>query len=341
MNLDLLQPITAADAWGSCDLFAEDPAVEVLADVVYAPYRKDTGWGLFDAHDRILMAGVDLVLHGLWQEQSPVSPFAWREVEDRAPDPLYIYGGRLNAVYGHFLVDVLSRQWPRVRRLAPGARVLVHHPDPRAFFTQHAFAAEMMAAIDLSPDDFVAFDRPTLIPRLILPWTSFRHQTHAHQVFAELGRSLGKTVLGRRPLRPGGRPAYLSKSRLPGGIRRFANEPELEAALVAGGVEVLHPERMSLADKIALFCERPVLLGMAGSAFHHSLFAPELAARLLLLNPKRSINSNFVLVDQLTGADSRYLHVVHARRLEDGGAFQSAFELEQPVRLGAALLALI
>jgi len=340
MNLDVLQPITAAHAWGGCDVFEQDPAVEACEDAFYVPYLENAGWGLFDNQDRILMGGVDLVLpEGWWTRQSPVSPVSSREIAEVAPDETYVYGGRLKSQYGHFIVDVLSRQWPRIRQAAPKSRILVHHPDPQAFFTQHRFAQEMLGALGLSTEDFVAFDRPTRIARLILPWTSFRHQTHAHQVFAELGRSVGKAVLGRHRLKPTDRAAYLSKSKLTGGIRRFVNEPLLEAALAAGGVEIVYPELMSLADKIALFCERPVLLGMASSAFHHSLFAPALSARLLLLNPKQSINSNFVLIDRLTGADSRYLHLVGSRRLEDGGAFHRAFELDDPARIAKALLA--
>jgi len=342
MNPDVFQPITAAHAWGGCDLFEEDPAIEAWADTVYVPYLENGDWGLFDSQERTLMGGVDLVFpQGLWDGQSPLSPVSRRDIAETAPDGTYIYGGRLKTQYGHFIVDVLSRQWPHIRQAAPRSKILVHHPDPQAYFSQHPFAQEMLGALGLSTEDFVAFDRPTRIAHLILPWTSFRHQTHAHRVFADLGRSIGETVLGGRRLRRNDRAAYLSKSKLTGGIRRFVNEPLLEAALAAGGVEILHPEFMSLADKVALFCERPVLLGMASSAFHHSLFAPALSARLLMLNPVQSINSNFVLIDRLTGGDSRYLHVAGSRRLEDGGAFHRAFELDDPARIAKALLALI
>jgi hypothetical protein len=82
------------------------------------------------------------------------------------------------------------------------------------------------------------------------------------------------------------------------------------------------------------------VIGMAGSGFHNSLFSPWVC-RLVLLSPKVSINSNFVLFDRLTGADSLYCHVTGARMLEHGGSFHRAFEIDEPRALAHAILDLL
>ena len=342
MNPDILHPVSEADAWGTATIFDDDPAIEAHEQVYYVPYLEASGWGMFDREDRLLVPGVDKILpEAIHPGQSSVSPVTWSGIEDEAPDDLYIYAGRFNPNYGHFLVDALSRYWWLQRPDVPRAKILVHHPDPPAFFRQHPELSEYLLSLGLGPEDFAGFDRPTRVRRIILPWTSFGHQTHAHRTYRSLALEIGRKVLNGRPLRPNGRPAYLSKSRLPGGIRGFLNEREMEPVLESGGVEVLHPHTMSLQDKIALFAERPILMGMAGSAFHHSVFAPEVAARLVMFNPRQSVNSNFLIFDRLSGADSRYFHAVGSRRLENGGSFYFGFELEDPPRVARALLELV
>ena len=56
---------------------------------------------------------------------------------------------------------------------------------------------------------------------------------------------------GPHPLRD------MSKSRLPAGVSRLVGEEEIERRLAAAGVEIVHPELMSIRDKILLFATRP------------------------------------------------------------------------------------
>jgi capsular polysaccharide biosynthesis protein len=172
-------------------------------------------------------------------------------------EPVYLYGGRFNHNYGHFLVDVLSRYWTLADQRGAKPKILVHHPDPQDYLARYPFARLFFAALGLAPEDFVAFDRPVRLERVIVPWTSFRHQTHAHRAYARLGRRIGEAMLAGRTPRPSDRPVYLSKTGLTAGIRRFINEAEVERELAANGVDILRPRPCPCPNRSPCFAERP------------------------------------------------------------------------------------
>lgn len=326
--------------WGSHYLIERPPALERRRNLLYLPWGPEQRWGVFDEDGLALAAAWE---HGPLGSPIPPAHTAFRldqplaveaalaRTAEVVREPL-IYGGRVHTHFGHFLMETLPRWWSaRGRR-----RILVHGAADLEAWWVTPWVAELLGALRLSAADFVRFDRPTLCRDLHVPAPSLRAQAYAHRVFGRLCRDMGDRLLAGRRLQPGGPPVYLSKSRLPTGVNGLIDEAVLEARLAAGGVEIVHPELMTTADKAALFATRPAVLGVAGSGFHLGLFAPPMARQLrLTLGPM--VNSGHKLADALSGCDAVDLHQPGTEAV-GGGAFQANWRLPDPQGAAAALL---
>jgi hypothetical protein len=326
--------------WGASEIRHEPPLLEVFEDVLYLPFRAGEPWGLYDREGRPIEGAVDR--HGPAQvtfAQVLSSDLPPGTVVDEAPEDLYVYGGRMTAHYGHFLLNMLSRYWPCAGGSPPEGRIL-YQGDPGRWFDT-AFIADAFGGLGLHENDFARFERPTRIPRVLVPHPALLEQTRVHAVFRELCVRLGRSLVPTPPAR-NDRPAYLTKLALTSGIGRFVNEDRLVARLEAAGVEVVSPERLSLAAQVGLLTERRVVAGVAGSGFHTALLA-ERSADLICLNSIAHVNSNFRLCDLVRGAEGAYWWPPGAEPLPAGEdpAFLTSYRLPDPVGAAEDLLRLM
>jgi capsular polysaccharide biosynthesis protein len=210
------------------------------------------------------------------------------------------------------------------------------------FFHGYPFASAIASALGLTPNDFVFFDRPVRIRKLIVPRPSFQQQAFAHRVYGELCRRAGRALLGDAPVRPDPRPVWLSKTRLSAGVRRWNNEGEVEGVLEKFGVEIAYPEQMTFQEQVRLFASRSVICGTAGSAFHTSIFAPN-RGRRVLIHPAPVINSNFRLFDALSGDEAVHVHVpaAESRHHPPGYPFMATVTTPHALELAEAIAALL
>ena len=332
-----LRPLGEGDLFGAAEVREDEPVVETCEDIYYLPYSPWGRWGVFDHDDRIVEASVDYML----PESVPVmqileSDRVCAEVTEVAPEAEYVYAGRLASHYGHFLVESLPRYWPLLRGPEP-RKLLVHEAPGEDLFAAEPFAT-IFAALGVGREAVVSFDRPVRIPRLVLPHTSLRQNVWGHRAFEQLCRRVGAAVLDREH-RVDPRPAYLSKTRLGGGLRRIVNEAEIESVLAAEGVEIVHPETLPFPEQLALFATRRTILGTAGSAFHTSLLVRP-AGRSIVLSPRPSINSNYWLFDRLGGTRTSYWFAEGTELVEDD-RFLRGFHVPDPEGAARGLLALI
>jgi Domain of unknown function (DUF4422) len=99
-----------------------------------------------------------------------------------------------------------------------------HGPANPDHWFGRPFIKAIFNALGLVREDFVTFDRPTLIPRLIVPLASLREQHSVHAVFGELCARIGRNLLGAEHSLRDARPVYLSKAALTSGVGRIVNE---------------------------------------------------------------------------------------------------------------------
>ena len=149
----------------------------------------------------------------------------------------------------------------------------------------------------------------------------------------------GDDELGTASCTDRGGPVWLSRTRLPVGTQGFENEAELEQELVRLGVEIVHPERRSVAAMAGLFARRPVVAGTVASAFMAALFCPN-PAPIVALSPSPIVNPSFPMLDRAAGHRARYLYAESDHLgIDMGRRIWSAFRLRDPATTAGELLA--
>ncbi len=327
------------ELWGACDLFVQEPAVAEIRELTYLPFRAYEAWGIFDATGR----AVDWTVDFRGQEratnaQELLTRARLSDTAEMAPEQCYIYGGRVHSHFGHFIINTLPRLWSLATGRRPEHKILCHDGSTPDLWFQVPFISCIFKSLGLSKDDFVVFDRPTRLRRLIIPQTSLGEQTHAHYVFRVLCHRIAMQLgIGEDHCKLN--PVYLSKTRLKGGVGRIRNEIEIETALQAAGIEILYPETLHLPDQIKLFAQRRVVMGSTGSAFHSSIFAPP-RSTIICLNTIPNVNSNFVILDRLNGNDASYYYQIDTQVEKNSSEFLTEFTIKDTKSVAEDLLIL-
>jgi capsular polysaccharide biosynthesis protein len=260
---------------------------------------------------------------------------------EEAPEATYIYGGFINPHYGHFIVNSLARHWPRVRSPQPKLKILCHGPATPDLWFGLPFIKTIFNALGLTRDDFVTFDRPMMIPRLIVPLTSMREQHHIHAVFGDLCAQIGRSLLGAEPRPRETRPAYISKAAMKSGVGCVVNEGRIVETLDREGVEIIFPEQIDLPAQIRLFAERDNICAIAGSALHTQAFWPA-RGKVSMISATSGPNSNFFLIDLACKLRVDYFYPPGSRVVDQGsGAFLTSIEMQNPELIAADILRLL
>lgn len=330
--------------WGGALLKSADPDISYHGGSLYLPFPHATSWGIYDPGGTLIADAADYRgPNGVLQNQLAQIQAADFGATDEAPEETYIYGGFLNPHYGHFIVNSLSRQWAHLDGRVPPFKILWHGPaNPHVWF-QIPFIKTIFEAIGLSEDRFVTFDRPTIIPRLLVPQSSVREQHYVHAVFGRLCRAIGsgvvqRSVVAERSLKPDGRPTFLSKAALASGVGRISNEAAIIGILRAAGVDIIFPEQLSFADQVRIFAERSNICGMAGSAMHTHAFKPS-GGFVSILNATDGPNSNFFLLDLASCLSVNYLFAPGSKVIEEPEKrFLTSIAMADPELIAADLM---
>ncbi|WP_018262899.1 glycosyltransferase family 61 protein [Methylobacterium sp. WSM2598] len=307
------------DLWGACRLVEAPPAARVLEDVLLVPPGGPVPAGLFAAGRR---------LRGEGGEAAPGALPAG----EPAPDGLYLFVPALAPHYGHFVTDTLAHLWPLAAWEGPRPRLALLAP-PHGLDGAD-YARVILERLGLGPGDLVHFDRPVRLPRLLLPEPAFEERAFVHAVYGALCREIG------RPFRDGpalDRPVYLTKTRLPAGIARIANEEAIVEELDRRGVEIVAPETLPFVEQVRLVSTRRVVMGSTGSAFHTTIFAAP-GRRVLGLNWTWKLHANFALLDAVTGTAGRYYFPL-GTRYGAADSFHFGWQVRDPRAVAAELLA--
>ncbi len=300
--------LRCADLEGEETLVEQDPAILSLPDVIYVPvnYAKSQ-WGIYDHGGRLVPSCCYFRgPHSGAMGHELMMPLRHGDVVAHAPERLYVYGGFIHGHYGHFILSTLSRYWNVVEDRRDDLRILYHSNEDIAASFQRPFIADLFGAMGLGLDNFVCFDEPTRISRLVVPCPSFEETGFAHRAFARLGRALGDILTGGDVQDRSETPIYMSKARLAHGIGHLVNEEEFSDVLSRHGVEVVHPEELDLARQIALFRSRPLIAALTGSALHTSIFAP--GRTMVGLSYGDTLYSSYTMIDRIGDHRSFYFY---------------------------------
>lgn len=330
-----------SEPWGSAEVSDDDPAVTVIRNAFYLPYVPGGRWGLLDADGCFVRTAADY-REGIHLPpdqlddgfESTTVPRIDQTVA--APHGAYVYGGRINPHFGHFLINTLPRFWNIARLRSPCTPILCHGPGCPANWFAVPFIAAAFDLLGLAPRDFVAFDRPTRCASIVVPGTSLEEQKAGYRAYRRLCCAIGERARHSQAVERNIQPLYFSKARMASAVGVIVNEDEIEPILRKAGIKVVYPETLSLAEQIALMSSHDRLLGTAGSFLHTSIFCPP--RTITCLNVTRQINSNFLIIDRLSGNCSRYLYPPALQVLEQRKEFLTARYLPRATDVAEELL---
>jgi len=177
----------------------------------------------------------------------------------------HLFGGQFWAHFGHFMAESLSRLWA-LSALKEAPESIVFMPKRPGKGTR--LLGYQQEFFDLLGIDIPIriIDRPTRIDELIVPGQGFGLGDIAAGTDEFRGYFAERFATGVAAEGPEG--LYLSRSAL-GGLEGGAlAEEALEANLAKGGLEILHPQQLSITEQVARYRAARRVLGLDGSAFH-------------------------------------------------------------------------
>lgn len=252
------------------------------------------GASLYELPDAEVLAEGVVVLDGALQYCSQLNLFPvdsearFRTLAERRPglrrvavaEPAVLLAGPGHRMYGHWLVDFLPKLFLLDRAGHDIARLRYLLPADTP-----AFARTWLSLLGIGDDRLLAYDRERdrlACTRLLVP-TALRFNGRAAPLMREATRFLLDRLaprprwrLGRgRGDRPASRRLLVARSdnAATHNRRTLVERAELEARALARGFEVVRPERLGVAEQVALFRSAATILGEYGSGLHGSLFA--------------------------------------------------------------------
>jgi hypothetical protein len=279
------------------------PVIESRADSIHLPVvRAKDGWlfdgGLFlsdgtrDPAAPLVRLGISLVT------EAPIDPLQDLEVIEA---PVMYLGWHFNH-FGHMMIEGMARSFA-VQNAPKGTLWLISTPD--AWPPTLAQNVELLTYIGIDPSDVLDPGRSYRIKQLLVPHPAYLPQMSATGAFPGPFQRAAENVMGPADLpRIDSAPVFLSRSALTGNAWHNEDEARLETLLAEFGMQVVHPEAMTLEEQIRLFNRHSTFVGLIGSAFHGKLFA--LRPSTTLVMSADFPNLNYLLIDSVTGGVGNY-----------------------------------
>ena len=301
--------------------FKGTPETRTFYDVVYIPwfqclYSRDG----FRIDESCLWRDRGDARQLINKAPETITPFA---VTHRFVCPLIYVGECFQLHYGHFLVESISRLWYAVGN---EHYQILCHPFVR-YKPAELFIDRFFGAVGFSPRRFVSFIKPVLLSEVVVPSPSFGDRLAGFDVHRLIPESVAERLLVRTPKRTT-QPLYLSRTKLPPGMRRTANEDKLETILSDKGYAIAHPEKLPLQRQIYLLNKHECIVSMMGSALHGALFdiSPESCRHIVCLSYKQLIANNYLIIDAMKKVTATYIGSID--RMYSGERWQENHSLD-------------
>ena len=212
-----------------------------------------------------------------------------------------LYLGELKRHYGHFLTDGMARLWA-LDRLDPEAPAFFHldpHQGMGIFYV-----SQVMEALGVPAERMIWPQQATVFSEIVCPLPSIQLSLRIYGAFSGPHRWASEQIA--RDAEPPNRPIYLSRRALGPGHRSLQGEAELEARLEAEGYLIVHPDRLTLADQIALFNQDKPVVAPMGSSLHTVLFRTRPGRQRLGVLTPEDVPGRFLMIDMVKANRTTY-----------------------------------
>jgi hypothetical protein len=318
---------------GNVELIDSKPRLDFYEEVLYLPAVD----GLYDRGGRLIIGSACLQWPGPRLVNASIGcPLPGGFAAASRPDLKgpFLFVGHLRPHYGHFLLSTFSRLWPYNEKLRM-MRLLTRDSAEQSF-TQHPYMTDLFGALGMNSSDFVRLDKPTILKEVFIPHPAFEEGNFVHKDFSVLCRGVAKKIVVNNPSTLSSKPIYLSKLGLNRGISGCTNEEDFAEELERLGVEIVLPERLSLAEQIARISASECVTGIIGSALHSAIFVEP--KNMVVMAYSDRVSANQLLIDRISGHLSTYVYPAIAPRQIPSERFLSGFKLSDPKGLAADFL---
>ncbi len=199
----------------------------------------------------------------------------------------WLYGGRFDTRFGHFLVETIARLWALDHLpfdvegvvFMQGSAARAVRPKRRVASMAHLFGLIQ----DVPKPEIII--RPVTFETLVVPPQGCGS--------GELGagcpefRHFMRSRFSATPDPHGSKRLYMSRSALDAAPGQVLFERDIETALAAQGYRIFHPQDHDIAEQIAQIRAADHIVGVEGSAFHLVSYAAHANAQIGMIRRRR------------------------------------------------------
>lgn len=320
-------------------IFEKDPEIRIHEDCFYIPKLTefhDHNYGIYDLYARLVQtAGPRRGWPNEVLGQSQNCIINPTSNHPLAPESCYFYGGHIGSHFGHFITETLPRYWCN-DEFYKKFKILIHSGGNLDTLFTMPWVKGFFDMLGLQKENFIIFNRPTRIEKLIVAGTSFEENHFAHNVFANFCNTLGnifsKKILDKRPV-------YLSRANFNSQLRSIKGEKEVEEILSKRDFNIIYPETLSLKEQMGLFSSERPTCGFIGSAFHNSIFCQSPLGISLCYDDEYS--SNFYLMDQINKANISYLLTPTLNPERNLSSHKVTYKIQDPISVANLITDLV
>jgi hypothetical protein len=305
---DLIFPGAATAPDSPTSAYQLDPQKPLVADIdilksaLVVPVRLDANGksvglgGVLDSNGDFSAKSLTFIEP---HRQVNARPDFWEDSDIDFRPGTWLFGGKHDLRFGHFLVETTSRLWAldHIDTKVEGIIFLPERlpapkgPAQRLDRTQ----AYLDLFAPLPPAEILV--RPTRFERLIVPPQGCGAGTLApgipeHRLFV-------RNRLVQDPRSAGPKKIYISRTGLANSPGQILFERDIETAFKADGFEIFHPQDHPLREQVAAYGAAEIVVGVEGSAFHLVAYAAHATTRVGVIRRRQTAISQGI-VDQLS-----------------------------------------
>ncbi|MEN8833806.1 glycosyltransferase 61 family protein [Pacificibacter sp.] len=240
------------------------------------------------------------------------SPKLTEDAEHRPGN--WLFGGRYDLRFGHFLVESVARLWALDYIDVPISGVVYMPGRPLKAFNPKRLVSRGRALYDLfdglpSPE---IISKPTRFETLFIPPQGCGAGELA--VGCPEFRYFARKRFTKRVAPNGDDKLYISRSAMLSSPGQIVHEKLLETQLERDGFSIIHPQNHSIDEQIARISAAQIIVGVEGSAFHLVAYAANQNCKIGVIR-RRDKNHGII----------NHCRAFHGARAIDLDAFEYGF----------------
>lgn len=275
-----------------------DEIVELTHAVIAPPPKSTTNAptqksGVFDSDKKFVTASITFRLHGPFNSEPPYPDDAKIETLSGT----YMFGGTMFGHFGHFLMETLARIWA-VEKLSPKIDGIIFTPKTNDGNEEDMLKIQLplIRAMGVG-DNILLLTEPTRVQKLYVPFQGIG-VGEGWEIATDTFRGYMSRFGGKNVNPKGAKKVYLSRSELPRQRASFLSELVLEKHLVYAGYEIVHPQKLSKENQIALYRSAEHIISPDGSPLHLLAYTGNPDQRIAVI-ARRSNDTKSIFESQL------------------------------------------